>query len=274
MGKLGIMFVHGLGSDSSCWDIFKTLLKNEPFYSKLIIHDFTYTTKLLPKFLYKFKLLSTITNYVFKSKFIRNQFIKINSIDYCAELLATDMFAKFYQIKHVLLVCHSMGGLVARKYLLHHIDKHKTKLFNVKTLLMYASPHTGAEIINLLNKTTPLNHVISSNPQLKDLIPNSEFLDKINTGWFDYVELTSLNVFNAVAENDDFVNADEIKEFWGEYIDGYMPVSQTNHYNIIRPKSNKDTSYLILRNEIDKCLKQIDRDDEIEEEKDDKTDET
>ena len=253
--KLGVIFIYGFGNDSTCWNIFRNFLEQEPFYDKLKIEAFDYNTGIIIPFPF---------NYVLKKIIQLNNIIctttkNIKSINFCAELLATDMFNKFYGIKNVLIVCHSMGGLIARKYLMDHITKHQTKYFNVKSLLMYATPNTGTDILKILKDRTRLGFIISKNKQLSDLSPDSLFLSDLNNDWFNYIELSKLNVYNAVAEDDNLVNSEAIESYWGRYEDGFRPVTQTNHHSIIRPVRNTDTSYIILKNEISKCLELMDR---------------
>lgn len=64
----------------------------------------------------------------------------VNSLDYNANLLANEINSNNFGVPnpHIILVGHSMGGIIARKYLANTRDERVKKLFTID------SPHTGS----------------------------------------------------------------------------------------------------------------------------------
>ena len=79
---------------------------------------------------------------------------------------------------HVVLLCHSMGGLVTRRALLLLRDLRK-----VSMIYFYATPTDGAAIAELASK-------ISLSPQLKSMLPleGNEALQQVQDDWINWPE--------------------------------------------------------------------------------------
>lgn len=82
----------------------------------------------------------------------------------------------------IVLVGHSMGGLVVKKMLIlakqdpscHHIAD------RIHTLFFLATPHRGANLATTLNKVLKLAVGHGSKAYVQDLYPNSEAVQSIN----------------------------------------------------------------------------------------------
>ncbi|MCP4546794.1 MAG: hypothetical protein GY835_10065, partial [bacterium] len=84
----------------------------------------------------------------------------------------------------VILVCHSMGGLIARQYIMEEIRRLKgnPELLDkmlVKRVLLFATPNLGADLARLGR------HISNRQEQIPQLVPNCEFLENLNSSSAD-----------------------------------------------------------------------------------------
>lgn len=80
---------------------------------------------------------------------------------------------KFYsKSDKVIIISHSMGGLIARRYMTMNIDNYNS----VYKIVTVTTPHIGEKII-------PHDLV---GGQVKDLSKSSEFIEKLNKKWTEY----------------------------------------------------------------------------------------
>jgi hypothetical protein len=159
-----IVFIHGIAGSNSDWQsLVQTLSDNycEISYgsNKDILHNFTvpHTPSLwllsyYTKNLFKELLSGDLTLYSLRLKAM---------IDKVMELTGKN---------RVIIIAHSMGGLVARKYMT--LDENTWQ--SVYKILTIATPHNGIDL-----PTGFLGH-------FKDMQMNSEFLKTMNAEWNHY----------------------------------------------------------------------------------------
>jgi predicted alpha/beta hydrolase family esterase len=75
---------------------------------------------------------------------------KMPTIQELAAALRTDINNRYADFGSVVLVCHSLGGLIARKYLLDEV-KAKREL-RVNGLVLFAVPNNGEDLAHISNK--------------------------------------------------------------------------------------------------------------------------
>lgn len=156
MSRKAILFIHGLGScSSSTWGMFEAVLRaDNALFSSLDIYHFEYKTSCI---------------------YIPGIFGKQLKLQDLAEALKTMINTKLAGYSEIVLVCHSMGGLIARRYLLDEVvNKRRLK---VQRVLFYAVPHTGAGIAGIGSFFSPFQ------VQIKQLCKNSDFLHALNNEW-------------------------------------------------------------------------------------------
>ncbi|HYX09841.1 MAG TPA: alpha/beta hydrolase, partial [Bacteroidales bacterium] len=127
MKKL-VIFVHGLGGDRiKSWGNFSELIRNNEVLNSLIDYDFYgFPTSLL-----RIPLLSK----------------KFSSIQDLSLGLNTFIKNKHSSAGEIILVGHSLGGLVVRKYLIDTVIN-RTDI-NITKVLLYGVPNTGACLANI-----------------------------------------------------------------------------------------------------------------------------
>lgn len=123
-----MIFVHGIGAAASVWKRFD--IPGHPAFYISFVNRFADPAKQVPEL----------------AKFIGDVLKKTKA-------------------KKVILVCHSMGGLVARKYLVDHKSSH-----NVERLILLSTPNLGS--IWLYFKWSPAARAMR---------PGSKFLKELNS---------------------------------------------------------------------------------------------
>jgi len=131
MARSLIVLVHGLGGDThATWGRFPELIAADPALGKYEALAFGFPTSLL--------------RFPFSSRSVKIQTL--------AGGLRTFIEARCSDADNVVLVCHSLGGVVARRYLVDEVKR--AARLRVRGLLLYAVPTNGAglaEIASLIS---------------------------------------------------------------------------------------------------------------------------
>jgi len=143
------------------------------------------------------------------------------------------------------LVCHSLGGLIAKQLVIQHEFHRQDYSLNLSKLIFFATPHNGASLANI-GSTIPF-----SSYQLRQLCRNSEFIDNLNEMW------VSLNIGEKISSHyilgakDRVVAPDSAKHFWGN--ENCSTVIES-HTSIVKIGSHDHLCYLILKEQLVKLL--------------------
>lgn len=222
---LGIVFIHGLGgNETKSWGHFPKLLEDDERYSrdcKLFYYTYPTSPFRLPLFSPKNASLKDLSDGL-------ASFIKLKMAD----------------ISSVLLVTHSMGGLVARRYLLDHQNNDDiSPSIEIEGLVMFATPNAGAELARV-------GKLISrGNKHLKQLCNKSEFIQTLNTEW-DFRGMENLVKIDYFwGSSDQVVTRESSESFYGNK--NFHVLTGKNHGSIIKPANQDDISYLALAKVID-----------------------
>jgi len=167
-----LVFIHGFIGSTETWikkdgakpfiDLF---MKDDQIRENFDIGIFEYHTELLsffPKTKRLMKFISGGTNR------------KNLPIEEISLLLESKLRYSFPQYENIVLIGHSMGGLVAKRYILNDINKNSTT--RVKLYVSLATPHSGSSIATFGKR-------IIDNYQVKDLDPLSESINAMNNEW-------------------------------------------------------------------------------------------
>jgi pimeloyl-ACP methyl ester carboxylesterase len=128
---LNVIFIHGINSSEECWRNKKTksywpdLLRNESELADIGIYIFSYRTGINTGSYSLSDIVESLREY-----FKLDQLIESSS---------------------VIFVCHSMGGIVARRFL---VNQHSNLIeigLNKIGLFLVASPSLGSEYANMLS---------------------------------------------------------------------------------------------------------------------------
>lgn len=143
-----------------------------------------------------------------------------------------------YQIRRDLkkdrfaLIAHSMGGVVARKFLILQQSRKDPLFTHLKQVTLIASPYTGAS----LAKVAKLIPFVGSSDQINELAPGSTFLDDLNEQWQFWLhnkEGQEMHVRHVYGTADTVVPPSEAQGIDSEAV----PILGAGHRDIVKPPS-------------------------------------
>ena len=216
MKKL-ILFIHGLGGDSrKTWGKFPVLIEKDNDLSKnYYVGYYSFPTSL-------FRL-------PFQKKYPK--------IQQLAEGLKTQIENKFNEYQEIALVCHSLGGLIGRKYILEEIKSGNE--LKISKLLLFATPNNGAQLASIANL------IAYKHNQLKQLCKNSDFIEFLNEDWFKLNTPDCIHIKYVIAGLDKIVDTQSAKNFWGN--SNTETIVEKTHKDVVKPEGKNDLSFLILK---------------------------
>ena len=154
-----------------------------------------------------------------------------------AEGLRSQVELRYPDYKSIALVCHSLGGLVARKYLVEEVKRNSP--LRVDKLLLFAVPNHGSGLASIAA------HISWQHNQLTQLCRSSELIEDLNTDWAQLKMSDRLQVRYVVAGGDQVVDKQSAINQWGnENVDSIL---DADHVSVVKPRSRTDLAYLILR---------------------------
>jgi hypothetical protein len=155
--------------------------------------------------------------------------------------------SRFKEYQQVFLICHEMGGLVVKAWILDLLANGQgTSLENLRHIAFYATPHGGASIARLTNW----------NKQLQNMSPNSPFIAETSQRWFEHVvkwqqsqtDPADARYYRFVPHLVIAALQDQVVSQTSARIQG-MPLTTVsgNHAQCIQPPTNSDTRYKTWR---------------------------
>jgi len=264
--EIAIIFIHGLGGGKETWKDFTKALKQKWIRSTPVDLLYpVYTSEEKKGFLGKtifrspdvYRLSNFIENYINEA---------------CKEH------------KYIILVGHSMGGLVSRRYVVDYMDSEK---FKITDLLTYATPHKGSILANFLIiliylipflwpllSMNVLNLVFALaidtgilllmyyflNPQVRQLAIRSRFIRKLNLEWTKRQAYNKINFLTISAGMDWIVKLTSSNHYEDDVTLHEDPGK--SHSTILKPVDLNDYSLCKLYNTIGERIDYI-LDDEI-----------
>jgi phosphoserine phosphatase len=216
MSKATIVFVHGLGGDPAItWGRFPDLIKSDAELKDCEVVFFEYPTSLF--------------SWPFSRKYPKIQTL--------SDALQTQLYVKYGNQKNLILVCHSLGGLIARRYLVDEIKRGSE--LQVRGLLLYAVPNDGAGLAKVASLITWRHN------QLRQLCQGSDFISDLERDWETSGIAGRIKVRYIVAGQDRIVSEESARSSWGEQ--HVSVVANRDHTEIVKPQDAEDMSYLIFR---------------------------
>src|SRR6266404_8139489 len=212
-----ILFVHGLGGEAQAtWGNFAQLIRSDPELQNYDLHFFSFPTSL-------FSLPWS------------KKYPKIQTL---AEALRTDIENRFAKHNSIILVCHSLGGLIGRKYLLEEIKNRRP--LRVQGILLYAVPNNGAALASIGNSVSWRHN------QLRQLCKDADVIRDLGSDWVALKVNESVKIRYVIAALDRVVDELSAREFWGNpEID---TLSDRGHKDVVKPTCSDDMTFLILKN--------------------------
>lgn len=167
-----IVFVHGFIGGKETWmdgskpkPFMQALLNDKKIGEDYDFALFNYFTKITDIFEKSSGYLSLI--------FGRKKIRKNVPVDELSNLLFSQVTITLRNYNDIILVAHSMGGLVSKSFILKSLATNSTR---VKLYISLAVPHNGSNLA-LLGKA------IFNNPQIEDLKSLGERIDDLNREW-------------------------------------------------------------------------------------------
>ncbi len=212
-----VLLVHGLGgSGEGTWARFPELIRND--------------SELGPSFDVCFYEYPTALSRLPLGE-------KMPKIQDLARGLATEIRNRYAEYSEVALICHSLGGLVARQYVLETIKSQKP--FPVSRLMLIASPNAGSQLA-AIGKLFSWNHA-----QLEQLQTHSEFLESFNDDWRELDIEERIVVRYVVAGLDKVVTRESARNHAkGSEIEF---VIDKGHIDVVKPDDANALSFLIVK---------------------------
>jgi len=253
-----VLFIHGLGGSHKTWNKFSHTLsatwQGEESFS--LEYDEYYADS------YNIPFLS----FIYKS-------ITGSNIEDLAKHLKSIINTVCKKYKNVILVCHSMGGLIARKFIINELKSEKT-LGNIKGLITYATPHHGSKLANIakaiFHDTTAAMLYLRKFLQIRDLSYNSDFINELNHDWSIFNVNNKLKFLRVVGLADAIVSVESAELASDRNV---FTFANKGHFSIIKPhKLIKDGALMVTHNFLQDFRKDLEKQEllEMEYEEEDK----
>lgn len=222
-----IVFVHGLGGIiDETWGRFPEFLNQDKSIEHKVLQYGYMSPNILKQFYQPAPTILNIANGL------------LTDLKYKCDLNNDD----------IILVGHSMGGLVIKRLLL----RLKAKGINhkIKKICFFDVPHDGAGLANVGKYVAPLNR------HMKSLCLNSSDLDDLNDQWVDNDLDKVYDIISVIDANETVVSSMSSKSIFRSH--EVETINEVNHSTIVKPNSANDTVVLILKRFI-KSLRTIDK---------------
>src|ERR1043165_6579503 len=173
-----IIFLHGFMGGKETWvreDGKKSLLDylndQDLIKEQFDLAYFIYEAKLFPIN----KERQTILNFLFRSAKKKIAFnLPITDI---SDLLESEIKVHCKSYKRIIIIAHSMGGLVAKSLIIKNIKANNN--FPICLFISLVVPHQGSELATY-------GKLLIKNPQIYDLRPLSSIVDQLNDSWIEF----------------------------------------------------------------------------------------
>lgn len=214
--KRAILFVHGLGGGSGTWGKFKELIECDA--------DLPHTP-----FFYEYPSFAFRVIPVFQEKY--------GNIQSLSSGLSTYIDHTLDDYEEIVLVGHSLGGLIIRQYLMN--KKIAARPTKIKKVIFYAVPQEGAKLAEI-SSLVSFNH-----RHLKQLCRNSEFLDTLNDQWAISKIENDFEFKVVVAIEDAIVSPQSAKSNFRHLEPDHVPGK--GHKSVSKPTDKNDLVFIILK---------------------------
>jgi hypothetical protein len=237
-----IIFIHGFIGGKETWDRVDNeksildYLKEDIQISQLFdFAIFDYYTE----FTDKIDKAKGVVWSIFGKKSSPTKNIDVQNI---AQLLKSEIKYIDKKIEKIVLITHSMGGLVAKSMILEEIREKKSSSINLYVSL--SVPHKGSNLANL-------GRIIFGNPQIQNLQPLNEKINEMNEDWIKYPKLLPPTIYFQ-GKYDDIVPNTSSKGFDIREIE--IVYTDDDHTGIVRPKSKEDIVIRAIKQRLKKLF--------------------
>lgn len=242
-----IVFIHGISGGNETWynnkNFFKELLlEEEEIKKKYDCINYNYDSgyfyiESLGQIKNAIKTLALKLNIHSKTK------NNLTIVD-IAELLKTTIDYKYENYSEIIIIAHSMGGLISKKYILDNLENHKVKLF-----FSLATPYQGSKKADLI----PFRSGFSEN-----LEPVSSAIIEIANKWIHAKKENLPKTFYILGKQDYLVNKESGFSFESplrEKNEDYKVIPTDDDHDTISKPESDSMVFLAVKKEILKYIK-------------------
>lgn len=231
-GSISVVFVHGiLSSGEKCWrhangTYWPELLNQDPDLASLGIYIYNYQTG-----------------------FASGSYSLSNVVDDLKERIFTlDGVA---DSKKIVFVCHSMGGIVVRKFIVERVNDFLDRKIEIG-LYLVASPSLGSHYANWLEPIAQF----AGHEQAKALTftQANQWLNDLDKTFINLKESKRLSIHGKELLEDKFITLTNlfrkqvVEPFSGaRYFGESFKVAGSDHFTIAKPKNNSSDQHRLLK---------------------------
>lgn len=159
-----------------------------------------------------------------------------------AEVFRTFLENELSDCDSVILLAHSLGGVIARKFLVDEIKEGRAETLTIRALILYGSPFNGSEWDGVVKALT------SSSSQPAYVRADSEFLMELQADWSKHIACLDWEVGStsqlavptyAVVGAQDTTVSERSASFYTNRIRKVMK----DHQGLVKPKDKHDEVY-------------------------------
>lgn len=223
--RIGVVFVHGFLSSAQTWSSFLKLLTHDADLAHLTFDAFPYPTPAVS--------LSPLR--------------RIPNVDDVADSLRTYLADHLAGYSGLVLVSHSMGGLVVQRMLSRVLaDGKGPELARIRRIVLFACPNSGSDLALLLRRGA----FFWRHPQERELRPLNQAIAQAHRAVINQVVHASslsattcpIGIVAYAGESDAVVTPVSARSVLPDV--GVLP---GDHFSIIRPSSSADRVYTTLK---------------------------
>jgi hypothetical protein len=222
MKKKAVLFVHGLNGSRKTWGDFKEFIENDPSLDYEV-------------FYYEYP-----SSWIRIIPFLQDKYASPRAL---AGGLKTYIDTVLSEFNEIVLVGHSLGGVLIKKYL---VDSKISEQSNrnplarkIKKVMFYAVPQEGSGLANASSA------ISFGHGHLKQLGKNSEFLDTLNDSWAISQVENDYEIRLVIAAEDAVVTEYSAKANFRHAAIEFIPGK--GHKSISKPTGPDDLSFLVLK---------------------------
>jgi len=239
MEKIGVVFVHGFTGGEKTWvndsgQKFSDLLKQDQnINSHFDFFEFSYYTKLVDVF--DSALIQRLLGLLPFHKYlgIKGKVKTNKPIRQLRDLLSTYLRVNLSEYDEVVIIAHSMGGLIAKDFILNHLKGDRPAPLGFVSV---AVPHKGSLGALLLAPIKNLN--------AQEMAPLAEYPDVLNSEWIDKKDSLPKSIY-LIASYDECVPEESSIPFKIKSSEKFTVPH--DHISICKPIDSNDLTYKSVR---------------------------
>jgi pimeloyl-ACP methyl ester carboxylesterase len=217
-----LLFIHGLGGSKKSFGDFEKYIKEDSSLEEYEVDYYEYPT---------IKLYNPIS------------WIIAAKIQSLADGLRTDIVTRYKRYDYIVLIGHSMGGLISKQYLLDEEENILNFSNPVKKVVMYGTPNIGSDYSKWF---------LSFNPQIRQLNRDSDFIEFLNRSLKKHKLIDYIDFYYVIGDKDRIVNRLSASNFWDTKFYSIPNKSHAMGNGVAKPKSKEDRTFTLLKNFLEK----------------------